>query len=175
MITVIITSTIRGNPRIDNAYRFFIRPSKTRVYYVMALSIYPEAMKLNKENSDNQKATFLDLDETIINNKIIVKVYDKRDDYKFEIVNYPRLSGNIPLKAAYGVFSSQIIRYARICSLEQELAISIRTLVGKLVKKGYKLDGLKFSAKTCFKRHPWILNNIRIRPYRKFLDSCIVV
>ena len=137
--------------------------------------IYPKEMQLNKENSDNQKATFLDLDETIVDNKIVVKVYDKRDDYSFEIVNYPHLSSNIPLKAAYGVFSSQIIRYARICSVEQDFANSIRTLVGKLVKKGYRLDGLKFAAKTCFKRHPWILDNVSIRPYRKFLDNCIDV
>ena len=137
--------------------------------------IYPREMQLNKENVNDQKATFLDLNEAIVNKQIIVKVYDKRDDYNFEIVNYPHLSSNIPLKAAYGVFSSQIIRYARICSLEQDLENSIKALVGKLVKKGYSIEGLKYAAKTCFRRHPWILDHVSIRPYRKFLDSCIVV
>ena len=137
--------------------------------------IYPKEMQLNKENRDDQRATFLDLNECIVDSKIVVSVYDKRDDYNFEIVNYPHLSGNIPLKAAYGVFSSQLIRYARICTLEQDLASSIRALVVKLVKKGYRLDGLKYAAKTCFIRHPWILDNVSIRPYRKFLESCIVI
>ena len=56
------------------------------------------------------------LEEQIKDACIEVKTYDKRDAFKFEIINYPDLSGNIPTKPAYGVFTSQVIRYARICS-----------------------------------------------------------
>ena len=45
---------------------------------------------------DNNTATFLDLDERIKDNEIIVKTFDKREAFNFEIVNYPDLSGNIP-------------------------------------------------------------------------------
>ena len=89
-------------------------------------SIYPEEMQLNKENEDDKKATFLDLEEEITDNTIHVKTYDKRDAFKFEIVNYPDLSGNIPRKPAYGIYSSQIIRYARSCSREQDLITRIQ-------------------------------------------------
>ena len=34
----------------------------------------------------------------------------------FPIVNFPYLSSNIPESPAYGVFVSQLIRYARVCS-----------------------------------------------------------
>ena len=40
-----------------------------------------------------------------------------RDDFSFPIVNFPFLCGNIPASPAYGVFVSQLIRYARACSL----------------------------------------------------------
>ena len=40
-------------------------------------------------------------------------LYDKRDDFNFHIINFPFLSSNIPSSPAYGVFISQLIRYAR--------------------------------------------------------------
>ena len=42
------------------------------------------------------------LEEQIKDACIKVKTYDKRDAFKFEIINYPDLSGNIPTKPAYG-------------------------------------------------------------------------
>ena len=44
------------------------------------------------------------------------RLYDKRDDFDFPVVNFPYLSSNIPESRAYGVFVSQLIRYARVCS-----------------------------------------------------------
>ena len=72
--------------------------------------IYPQELKLNQENQNDDKATFLDLEEHIKDACIEVKTYDKRDAFKFEIINYPDLSGNIPTKPAYGIFTSQVIR-----------------------------------------------------------------
>ena len=83
--------------------------------------IYPQELKLNQENQNDDKATFLDLEEQIKDACIEVKTYHKRDAFKFEIINsssssnfidminYPDLSGNIPTKPAYGVFTSQVI------------------------------------------------------------------
>ena len=42
--------------------------------------------------------------------------YDKHDDFNFHIINFPFLSSNIPASTAYGVFFSQLIRYAGACS-----------------------------------------------------------
>jgi len=61
-------------------------------------------MVCNKENEGDQKATFLDIDIRVDKSRFVTKIYDKREDYKFEIINYPDLSGNIPHNAAYGVF-----------------------------------------------------------------------
>ena len=79
--------------------------------------IYPQELKLNQENQNDDKATFLDLEEQIIDACIEVKTYDKRDAFKFEIIKYHDLSGNVPTKPAYGVFISQVISYSRICRM----------------------------------------------------------
>ena len=44
-------------------------------------------------------------------------IYDKLDGFNFHITNFPFLTRNIPTSHAYGVFISQLIRYARACSL----------------------------------------------------------
>ena len=41
-------------------------------------------------------------------------LYDKRDSFSFDIVNFPHMSSNIPSKPAYGVYISQLIRIGRI-------------------------------------------------------------
>ena len=43
-------------------------------------------------------------------------MYDKRDDFDFEIVNFPFIDVDVPRSASYGVYISQLIRFARTCS-----------------------------------------------------------
>ena len=43
-------------------------------------------------------------------------IYDKRDDFNFEIVNFPFLDGDVPCSPSYVVYISQFIRFARVCS-----------------------------------------------------------
>ncbi len=58
--------------------------------------IYPPELLLNKENENDTHTTFLDLDISLTDNKITHALYDKRDDFPFEIVNFPHLDGNVP-------------------------------------------------------------------------------
>ena len=44
------------------------------------------------------------------------KIYDKRDDFNFEIVNFPFLDGDVPPSTSYGVYISRLIRFARVYS-----------------------------------------------------------
>ena len=81
--------------------------------------VYPEQLQLNKENEENTEATFLDLHLKIENRKIISSLYDKRDNFKFEIVSYPDLRGNIASNTGYAVYMSQLLRIARNCKKMQ--------------------------------------------------------
>jgi hypothetical protein len=78
--------------------------------------IYPKELVLNKSSSSSTDTAFLDLRLTIQNGKIKTNLYDKRDDFNFDIVNFPFLDGNIPKGPSYGVYISQLVRYARACS-----------------------------------------------------------
>ena len=44
------------------------------------------------------------------------KIYDKRDEFDFEIVNFPFLDGNVPHATSYGDYISQLFRFARASS-----------------------------------------------------------
>ena len=56
------------------------------------------------------EASFLDLNLSITNGIVSSKIYDKRDDFNFDIVNNPFLDGDVPRSPSYGVYISQLIR-----------------------------------------------------------------
>ena len=82
----------------------------------MVGQIYPTELQLNKTNSSDTEAPFLDLNLSITNGIVSSKIYDKRDDFNFEIVNFPFLDSDVPCSPSYGVYISQLIRFARVCS-----------------------------------------------------------
>ena len=53
---------------------------------------------------------------TVTNGMVSSKIVDKRDDFNYEIVNFPFLDGDDPRSPSYGVYISQLIRFARVCS-----------------------------------------------------------
>ena len=57
----------------------------------MAGQIYPNELQLNKANSSDTEAPFLALNLPITNGIVSSKIYDKRIDFNFEIVNFPFL------------------------------------------------------------------------------------
>ena len=67
-------------------------------------------------NTSDTKAAFLDLHLSISNDIVSSKIYDKRDDFDIEIVNFPFLGCDVPLSTSYGVYISQLIRFARASS-----------------------------------------------------------
>ena len=56
---------------------------------------------------------------------VSTKIYDKRDDFDFEIVNFPFLDGDVPRSTSYGVYISQLIRFARASSYVAEFTLAI--------------------------------------------------
>ena len=80
----------------------------------MVGQIYPTELQLNKANSSDTEAPFLDLNLSITNGIVSSKIYEKWDDFNFEIVNFPFLVGDVPRSTSYGVYISQLIRFARV-------------------------------------------------------------
>ena len=75
------------------------------VYFDNMISqIYPLQLQLSKANTSDTEATFLDLHSSISYNIVSTQIYDKRDDFDFEIVNFPFLDGDVPQSTSYGVY-----------------------------------------------------------------------
>ena len=78
--------------------------------------IYSAALQLNKANASDTEAAFLDLNLCIHNDINDLKIYDKRDGFDFDIVIFPYLDDDVPWRPSYGVYISQLIRFARASS-----------------------------------------------------------
>ena len=76
----------------------------------------------------------------------------KRDDFNFHIANFPFLSSNIPSSPAYGVFISQLIRYARAWSSYECFILRVARLSSKLLGQGYVMERLKSSLRKFYGR-----------------------
>ena len=61
----------------------------------MVSQIYPSELQLNKANTSDTEAAFLELRLSISNDVVSSKIYDKRDDFDFEFVNFLFLDGDV--------------------------------------------------------------------------------
>ena len=68
--------------------------------------IYPSEIKPNKANTSDTEDAFLGLHLSISNDIVFTKICDKRDDFDFEIVNFPFIDGDVPRSTSYGVYIS---------------------------------------------------------------------
>ena len=84
----------------------------------MVNHIYPSELQSNKANVSDTEASFLDLHLSISDGFVKTKIYDIRDDFDFDIVNFLFLDGDVPRSTSYGVYIyiSQLIRFARMSS-----------------------------------------------------------
>ena len=69
----------------------------------MVSQIYTSELQLNKANTSDTGAAFLDMRLSISNDIVSTKIYDKRDDFDFEILNFPFLDGDVPRSTSYEV------------------------------------------------------------------------
>ena len=100
----------------------------------MVNRIYPPELQLNKANTSNTEAPFLDLHLSISNGFVSSKIYDKRDDFDFDIVNFPFLGGDVPRSTSHGVYISQLIRFARVSSYVADFNARNKSLTAKLLQ-----------------------------------------
>ena len=117
----------------------------------MVNRIYPPELQLNKANTSDTEAPFLDLHLSISNGFVSSKIYDKRDD--FDIVNFPFLDGDVPCSTSYGVYISQLIRFARVSSHVVDFNARNKSLTAKLLQQGYRYHKLRKTFSRCRSQH----------------------
>ena len=118
----------------------------------MVNQMYPPELHLNKDNISDTEAPFwinivpvhcFSITFSISNGFVSPKIYDKREDFDFDIVNFPFLDGDVPRRPSYGVYISQLIRFARVCSHVYDFNTRNKCLTAKLLKQGYRNHKLR--------------------------------
>ena len=85
------------------------------------------------------------LNLSITNGIVSSKIYDKRDDFNFQ--------GDDPRSSFYGVYISQLIRFARVCSYVDDLNYRNLFLNAKLLKQGYRYNKIRKAFSKFYHRH----------------------
>ena len=80
----------------------------------------------------------MDLHLSIVDGFVSGKIYNKRDDFDFEIVNFPFLDGDVSRATSYGVYISQLIRFARVSSHVTDSNTRNKLLTAKPLNQGYR-------------------------------------
>ena len=116
--------------------------------------MYPVELEIKDTTESNTSASYLDLLLSIgRDGQLHTSIYDKRDDFNFHITNFPFLGSNIPTWPAYGVFISQLIRYARACSSYGCFILRATRLSNQLLEQGYVKERLKSSFRKFYGRY----------------------
>ena len=109
----------------------------------MVNQIYPPELQLSKANTSATEAPFSDLHLFISNGFVSSKIYDKRDDFDFDIVYFRFLDGDVPRRPSYGVYISQLIIFARVCSHVDDFDTRNKCLTAHFLKQGYRYHKLR--------------------------------
>ena len=102
----------------------------------MVDQIYPSELQLNIANTLDTESPFLNLHLYISNGFVSSKIYDKCDDFDFDKVNFPFFDGDVSRRPSYGVYISQLIRFARVCSHVDDFNTRNKCLTAQLLKQG---------------------------------------
>jgi hypothetical protein len=111
-----------NNKKLDVSFNHTFRyiddvlPINKQNFHNYVHLIYPDELEIKDTTESDKSDSYLDMSMNIDSNgRLTISLYDKRDDFDFAIVNFSFLCSNIPLSPAYGVYISQLIRYARAC------------------------------------------------------------
>ena len=116
--------------------------------------IYPSQLTVEKNYQSDHLADYLDLTSIIDSaGKLSTRLDDKRDDFDFHIVNFPFLSSDISSGPSYGVYISQLIRYARCCFHYDDFRYRHKCPVDRTLSKDYIALRLDKFFKKFYGRH----------------------
>lgn len=115
--------------------------------------IYPASLKLEQTNSSSDECNYLDLHISVRNNLGTTRIYNKTDDFPFEVIRYPHASTNAPSASCYGIAIGQWLRYLNACMEKNDFINRSKELVQNFLKRGYKRDRLLRTWEKFLTRH----------------------
>ena len=73
------------------------------------IQMYSSELQLNKTNTSDTKAVFLDLHFSVSNDIVSTIIYDKYGGFDYKIVSFPFLDGDVTHSTSYGFYICQLI------------------------------------------------------------------
>ena len=134
--------------------------------------IYPTELQLNRANYSDTEALFLDLNLCISNGTVSTKIYDKQDNFDFDIVNFTFLDGDVPRRTSYGVYISQLIRFARASSNFSAFNYRNNAFTAKHLRQGYRYFKLRKTFSKFYRRHSTLVDKYSVS-LKTLLQQCI--
>ena len=175
--------TMLENSSIQTAFRLASQFNFTYRYIDDVLSInnpdfenylgqmYPPELEIKDTMESNTSASYLDLLISISRDgQLHTSLYEERDDFNFHITNFPFLSSNIPSSPAYGVFISQLIRYAMASSSYECFILRAMRLSNKLLGQGYVRERLRSSLRKFYGRYGDLIKQYEVPLSRMLHD-----
>ena len=131
-------------------------------------NIYPREMILKRTNISPAVVNFLDSTVSIHQGKFVYKLYDKRNEFNFNVINYPFACGYIPKTPSHGIFISQLIRFCNMNSSFKHYVSNCHDFYTKLVNQNFDIRRLKRNFDIFCGRHfsYWSKFGINVAQYR---------
>ena len=104
-------------------------------------TIYPACLEITK-SPDAESVHYLDV-KINIKHPIEYTIFDKREEFNFEIINFPHITSNAPKQLFKAVYTSQLFRLIRLNSSANLFMNRLKILTEKLASRGYNKTFLK--------------------------------
>ena len=104
----------------------------------------------------------MDLHLSISNGFVSSKIYDKREDFDFDIVNFPFLDGDVPRSTSYGVYISQLIRFAIVSCHVNDFNARNKSLTAKHLQQDYRYHKLRKTFSKFYCRHYELISKFNV-------------
>ena len=137
--------------------------------------IYPTELQLNRANTSDKETSFLDLNMKVIGSDVHTSVYDKRGDFglRLPIVSFPWLSGDVPRLPSFGVYISQLVRFARCCTSVLDINSNNLQITSKLLTQGYRYHNLRKTFGKFFRSYSNLLCNFFEISFKEYVTEGI--
>ena len=104
----------------------------------------------------------MDLHLSVVDGFVSCTNYDKRDDFDFEIVTFPFLDGDVPRAASYGVYITQLTRFARVSSHVTDFNTRNKLLTAKFLNQGYRYHKLRKAFSKLYRRNSDLVSKFNV-------------
>ena len=134
--------------KINNSFRFIddlLSLNDDSTFEKHYKDIYPTELELKKENNHNSCVSFLDIYIYIENREFHTKLFDKQDNFGFNIERISFYCSNIPSKMLYGTIGAEFLRISRATSKIEDLCHTCKQLLNQILKQNRQMKRIKFS------------------------------